>query len=51
LGWIPFATPVIAAKAGIQPLGRAFLRVCEVDSRSPAFAEDKLRGNDEDDDR
>jgi hypothetical protein len=36
--WIPFETPVIPAKAGIQPFCGAFPMACRVDSR--------LRGND-----
>jgi hypothetical protein len=51
---IPFETLVIPAKlvlresggAGIQSVESAFPKVRGVDSRSPAFAEDKLRGND-----
>jgi hypothetical protein len=35
---IPFGTPVIPAKAGIQSVDRAFPKVCRVDSR--------FRGND-----
>ena len=35
---IPFETPVIPAKAGIQSVDSAFPRVCRVDSR--------FRGND-----
>ena len=35
---IPFETPVIPAKAGIQSVGSAFPKVCGVDSR--------FRGND-----
>jgi hypothetical protein len=38
LNGIPFETPVIPAKAGIQPGQRAFPNVCGVDSR--------FRGND-----
>jgi hypothetical protein len=37
---------VVPAKAGIQFESSTFLEACRVDSRSPAFAEDKLRGND-----
>jgi hypothetical protein len=52
--WSRNETPVIPAKlvlregggAGIEPLVSSFLKVRRVDSRSPAFAEDKLRGND-----
>ena len=36
--WVPFETPVIPAKAGIQSFDNAFPKVCRVDSR--------FRGND-----
>jgi hypothetical protein len=43
---IPLEAPAIPAKAGMQSVERAFAKVCGVDSRSPASAEDKSRGND-----
>ena len=44
---IPYGTPVITAKAGIQSVDIAFPEVCGVNSRSPAFGEDKFRGNED----
>jgi hypothetical protein len=38
---------VIPAQAGIQTINNAFPKAHRVDSRSPAFAEDKLRGDDD----
>jgi hypothetical protein len=42
----PVAPPVIPAKAGIQSVGNAPAKVSGLDSRSPASADGKLRGND-----
>jgi len=43
---IPYETPVIPAKAGIQSVDSAFPKVCGVDSRPSASSGQAFRGND-----